>query len=160
MTPPDSLDQFLSWRLHRVSKLSDKATAEAYAAAFALPLGEARCLAAIGNAAPLSVNDLAAAANLDKGQASRAAQALVARGLVAKRASATDGRAVVLEPTDAGEALWLQVMDLIAQRNEDIFGGLSRAERSALAAMLDRVIARAQQAAPIPLPQSRKRASA
>lgn len=141
---PESLDQFLTWRLHRVSKLSDKATSEAYAAAFGLPLGEARCLAAIGSAAPLSVNDLAAAANLDKGQASRAAQALVARGLVAKRGSETDGRAVVLAPTDAGEALWLQVMDLIAQRNDAIFGCLSRAERAQLARMLDRVIAQAQ----------------
>ena len=163
MTGPamqESLEQFLSWRLHRVSKLSDKATAEAYAAAFGLPLGEARCLAAIGNAAPLSVNELAAAANLDKGQASRAAQALVERGLVAKRGNATDGRAVVLEPTDAGEALWLQVMDLIAHRNEAIFGCLNREERLVLAQLLDRVIASAQAEQPIPTAPARKQVSA
>ncbi|TWO71874.1 winged helix-turn-helix transcriptional regulator [Caenimonas sedimenti] len=163
MRPPpasESLEHFLSWRLHRVSKLSDKVTAEAYAVAFALPLGEARCLAAIGNAAPMSVNDLAGAANLDKGQASRAAQALVARGLVAKHGSASDRRAVVLEPTEEGEALWLQVMELIAHRNEAIFGCLSHAERAGLARMLDRVIEAAEEPGPIPAEQARKRRSA
>ncbi len=41
--------------------------------------------------APLSVNDLAQKANLNKGQASRAAQSLVEQGLVVKAASPTDG---------------------------------------------------------------------
>jgi DNA-binding IclR family transcriptional regulator len=48
------------------------------------------CLSAVGAFAPLSVNDLAQQANLNKGQASRAAQALVDQGLVRKEASTTD----------------------------------------------------------------------
>jgi len=146
---PDSanllpLDQYLTWRLHRVNKLSDKGSADAYAAQLALPVGEARCLAAIGSFAPLSIVDLAARANLDKGQASRAAQALVDRGLVRKQASDTDGRGVVLTPTASGQRLWKKVMALIARRNEDIFGCLSVAERKQLAGMLDRLIRQAQ----------------
>ena len=50
-----------------------------------MPLSEGRCLAAVGAFSPLSVNDLAAQANLDKGQASRAAQALLDQGLVRRR---------------------------------------------------------------------------
>lgn len=141
------LDRFLSYRLHRVNKLTDKASGEAYAEAFGLPVGEARCLAAIGNFAPLSVNELAARANLDKGQASRAAQALVARGLVAKAVNEEDARAVVLAPTVAGRRLWTRVMALIARRNEEIFGCLSLTERKQLAAMLDRVISHAKERA-------------
>lgn len=141
---PQALDQQLTWRLHRVNKLSDKGSSDAYAAEFALPVGEARCLAAIGNFEPLSVNDLAARANLNKAQASRAAQALVQRGLVLKQGSPSDARAVVLSTTRIGHKLWADVMALIARRNEEIFGCLSAAEREQLARMLDRVITHAQ----------------
>jgi DNA-binding MarR family transcriptional regulator len=74
---PAPLDRTLSYRLHLVNKLTDKSSADAYAQEFGLPVGQARCLAAIGRFAPLSVVDLAAKSNLDKAQASRASQALV-----------------------------------------------------------------------------------
>ncbi len=142
--PLPPLDRFLSYRLHLVNKLTDKFSSDAYADEFGLPVGEARCLAAIGNFAPLSVVELAAKANLNKGQASRAAQALAGRGLISKQASQTDGRGVVLAPTAAGRTLWKRVMALIARRNDDIFGCLSAAERQQLGAMLDRLIAHAR----------------
>jgi DNA-binding MarR family transcriptional regulator len=135
------LDQFLTYRLHQVNKFTDRASSDAYAGEFGLPVGEARCLAAIGNFAPLSINQLAAKANLDKGQASRAAQALVDRGLVVKEASNEDARAVVLQPTADGRRLWARVMRVIARRNEEIFGCLSAAEQRQLATLLDRVLA-------------------
>ena len=64
-------------RLHSLQKLTDKVTLAAYGAVTDLSLGEGRCLTAVGAFAPLSVQHLAYAANVDKGQASRAAQALV-----------------------------------------------------------------------------------
>lgn len=141
--PP--LDGFLTYRLHQVNKLTDRASSVAYAQEFGLAVGEARCLAAIGNFAPLSVNELAAHANLDKGQASRAAQALVERALVVKEASATDARGVVLRPTAAGRRLWTRMMRVIARRNDEIFGCLSAAERRQLAAWLDRIVTHAKE---------------
>jgi DNA-binding MarR family transcriptional regulator len=145
-TPPAGLplDQYLTWRLHHIAKLTDKHSSDAYAEEFGLPVGEARCLAAIGNFAPLSVNDLAAGANLNKAQASRAAQALVERGLVSKEASPTDARGVVLTLTPAGRKLWSHVMATIARRNEEIFGCLSPAEQRQLGNMLDRLITHAK----------------
>ena len=140
---PLALETHLTWRLHRVNKLSDKGSSDAYAREFGLPVGEARCLAAIGNFAPLSVQDLAARANLNKAQASRAAQALSQRGLVSKQASAVDGRGVLLATTRAGQKLWSDVMAMIARRNDEIFGCLSAAERRQLGGMLDRLIAQA-----------------
>ena len=142
------LEGFLTYRLHLVNKLTDKHSGDAYAKDLGLAVGEARCLAAIGNAVAgnalsnkkfISVNDLAAAANLNKAQASRAAQALVARGLALKTNSDTDGRGVALSLTEAGLALWQQVMQLIAARNEAIFGCLSAVEQQQLGKMLDRI---------------------
>ena len=134
------LDRYLTYRLHQVNKLTDKAGSEACAAQLELPVGEARCLAAIGHFAPLSVNQLAARANLDKAQASRAAQGLVERGLVRKEASADDARTLVLRPTAAGRRLWLRLMRLIARHNEEMFGCLNRAEQMQLASLLQRVL--------------------
>lgn len=138
------LDRFLTYRLHQVGKLTDKASGDAYAQELGLPVGEARCLAAIGHFAPLSVAQLAARANLDKAQASRAAQALVERGWVRKEASADDARGVVLRLSAEGRRWWTRVMRLIARRNEEIFGCLSRGEQEQLAALLQRVVERAR----------------
>jgi DNA-binding MarR family transcriptional regulator len=91
----------------------------------------------------LSVNDLAAHAHLDKAQASRAAQMLVARELVLKSASDTDARAVVLSLSRRGAQLHQRAMALIERRNREIMGCLSAAERKTLLEMIDRLIAHA-----------------
>ena len=140
---PPALDRFLSYRLHQVGKLTDRASSDAYGAQFGLPVGEARCLAAIGHFDAVSVVELAARANLHKGPASRAAQVLVERGLVARHANASDGRGVLLTLTPTGRKLWTRVIELIARRNDEIFGCLSTGERKQLGAMLDRLMAHA-----------------
>lgn len=137
------LQDFLTYRLHKLNKITDRHSSEAYAA-MGLGVGEARCLAAIGQFAPLSVNDLAARANLNKAQASRAAQMLVERALVLKSTSEVDARGVVLTPTASGKRLWRRVMRLIQQRNADIFGCLSPAEQRQLETFFDRLIAQAE----------------
>lgn len=134
------LEHFLTYRFHLVNKLTDRDTNRAYHEEGEMSLGEGRCLAAIGRFAPLSVNDLARAANLDKGHASRSAKALVERGLVVKTVSESDGRGVVLNPTESGRASYRRIIALIDRRNEEIFGCLSTDEQSLLVQMLDRII--------------------
>lgn len=138
MTTP--LEDFLSWRLHRLAKLTERDTADAVAQLLDLPPGEARCLAAVGRFAPLSVVALAAQANLHKGPASRAAQALADRGLVSKKPSDTDARGVVLTLTPAGRRTWGRVMKLMARSNEAVFGCLSATEQRQLGKLVDKLI--------------------
>lgn len=144
--PPD-LDRFLTYRLHRIAKISDRESALAYEAECGLSLSEARCLAAIGHFEPASVKDLARLANLDKANASRAADALVVRGLVAKAASATDGRGVALSLTREGRTLWRRTLKLIERRNAEVFGCLSSRELRQLDAALDRLVAHLERGA-------------
>ncbi|PJI51710.1 hypothetical protein CTI14_54975, partial [Methylobacterium radiotolerans] len=80
---------------------------------------------------------MARAANLNKGQASRSAQALVDRGLVEKTVSASDGRGVVLAPTADGLTQYRRIVDLIARRNDEIFGCLTADEQQQFGDMLD-----------------------
>lgn len=142
--PGTRLDRTLTHRLHTLTKLSDRASQTAYLASAGLPLGEGRCLAAVGAFAPLSVNDLANQANLNKAQASRAAQSLVDQGLVTKTVSAGDARAVELTLTRKGRAAWGRVMAMVERRNKEIFGCLSAAELAQLGHMLDRLVAHAR----------------
>ena len=142
-----ALDGTVTHRLHTLQKLSDRLTQQAYAGDAGIALGEGRCLAAIGAFSPLSVNDLATKANLNKGQASRAAQVLVDNGLVRKEASATDGRGVVLNLTAQGARVWQRLMAVIERRNQEIVSCLNESEQRQFSQLLDRLVAHAQAAA-------------
>ncbi|WP_341868109.1 MarR family winged helix-turn-helix transcriptional regulator [Cupriavidus lacunae] len=137
----------MTHRLHELSKLTDRVTQLAYEAEVGIPMHEGRCLAAIGSFSPLSVNDLARRANLNKGPASRAAQSLVDQGLVHKDASATDGRGVVLTLTAKGERVWLRAMALIERRNAEIVSCLGPAERQQFDRLLERLVSHARESA-------------
>lgn len=143
--PPTPLNRSLTYRMHWIAKLSDRVSAKAYLDEFGLSLSEGRCLAAVGQFAPLSVKDLARLANLDKANASRAADALIRRGFVAKTSSERDGRGVALSLTRAGRARWREVMRLIERRNAQIFGCLSVAEMKAFDRALDKIVAHLDQ---------------
>ncbi len=135
-----TLQRSLSYRLHLLHKLTDMESQDAYPRATGLSLSEGRCLATIGSFAPLSVNDLAGYANLNKGQASRAAQALADKGLIRKRSNSQDGRGVEISLSLKGKALWQKTMALIADRNKAIFGCLSAQEQQTLSDFFDRLI--------------------
>jgi DNA-binding MarR family transcriptional regulator len=147
-TPRNGLDRTLTYRLHLLHKLTDAESQGAYPEHTGLTLSDGRCLATIGQFEPLSVKDLAAQSNLNKGQASRAAQALVEQGLVRKEDRPDDGRGVVLSLTPAGHKLFMRTMQLIAQRNDEIFGCLNAQEQTTLSTLLDRLIAHARPSAP------------
>ena len=139
-----ALDQTITHRLHTLAKLTDRMSQAAYEADAGISFGEGRCLAAIGAFSPLSVNDLAQRANLNKGQASRAAQSLVDQGLARKQASATDGRGVVLTLTAQGERVWQRLMLVIERRNAEIVACLDAKEVEQFARLLDRLVEHAR----------------
>ncbi len=144
MKKPIDLAQTFTHRLHTLHKLTDRVSQAAYLEDAGMLLAEGRCLAAVGSFTPLSVKELARAANLDKGQASRAAQSLVEQGHVHKTASATDGRGVVLTLTAKGRRTWQRVMSVIERRNEEILACLTAAEREQLQTLLDRLVTHAR----------------
>ena len=127
---PEALDRTFTHRLHTLSKITDRVSQAAYESEAGIAFSEGRCLAAIGAFSPLSVNDLAHRANLNKGQASRAAQTLVEQGLVLKLPSETDGRGVVLTLTAKGDKSWQRLMQVIERRNAEMASCLDARELS------------------------------
>ena len=142
--PVTPLAESFTHRLHTLQKLTDRVSQATYEAEIGLPLGEARCLSAVGAFAPLSVKDLARLANVDKGQASRAAQSLVDQGLVLKNPDPLDARGVVLSFTPEGEALWHRLMAAVELRNQQIVACLTPAEQAQFDRLLTRLVAHAR----------------
>jgi DNA-binding MarR family transcriptional regulator len=135
------LDRTLTYRIHLLHKLTDQESQRLYPLEVGLSLSDGRCLAAVGSFEPLSVSRLAQLANLNKGQASRAAQFLVEQGLVTKGHIEADARGVELTLTPLGRKAWRKTMDFIHRRNEEIFNGITAGERRQFGTLLDRLIA-------------------
>jgi DNA-binding MarR family transcriptional regulator len=135
------LDQLLIDRMHVLNKLSDRGISERYEAKLDITLPEARVIASVGSFGPFSIMDLAKHANLDKSQASRAAEALFRRGLVQRKTSREDGRVVLISLTDEGRGLYRRVMPIARKWNADLFDCLDEAEKAVFGRALDKVIA-------------------
>jgi DNA-binding MarR family transcriptional regulator len=138
------LDRYFTYRLNTLSRINDIASQELYLSEGGLSLPESRCLAAVGSFPELTVNQLSFEANLDKGQASRAAQSLCDRGLLTKTHSTEDRRSVRLALTPEGRVLWKKVMALIDQRNRDLLDCLGAEQQRELLQMFDVMLAHAQ----------------
>jgi DNA-binding MarR family transcriptional regulator len=134
------LEQFLTYRLHVLNKLAERGIGERYQAKLGVTLPEARVIASVGSFGPFSIMDLARHANLDKSQASRAAEALIKQGYIQRAASETDGRVVLISLTAAGRVLYRKVMPIARKWNVDLFDCLAEDEQTALGAALDRLI--------------------
>ncbi|WP_233863346.1 MarR family winged helix-turn-helix transcriptional regulator [Paraburkholderia adhaesiva] len=134
------LEQFLTYRLHVLNKLSERGSSDRYQAKLGITLPEARLIAAVGAFGPFSVMELARHANLDKSQASRAAEALMRRGLMRRDASEEDGRLVLVSLTPEGRVLYRKVMPVARKWNLDFFSCLDDKEREILRRVLDKVI--------------------
>lgn len=142
-----SLDRTFTYRLHVLHKLTDIKTQQAFDTELGMSLSDGRALTVIGTFGPLSVSELAFQSNLNKGQASRAAQALVEQKLVDKVMSQADGRGVVLSLSVKGRQAFERIMTVIRQRNKEIVSVLSSSEREQLNSIFDRLIHAAKDSA-------------
>jgi DNA-binding MarR family transcriptional regulator len=138
------LNRTLTYRLHQLHKFTDAQSQSIYPAQTGLSMSDGRCLSTIGAFEPLSVKELAEKSNLNKAQASRAAQALVEQHLVLKADHPNDGRGVLLSLTPAGRKVFKRAIDMIHARNEQIFSCLTEKEKTTLSDMFDRLIAHAR----------------
>jgi DNA-binding MarR family transcriptional regulator len=137
------LAQLLTYRLHMLTKRSDRGIGERYRLKLGISVPEARVIAAVGAFGPFSIMDLARRTHLDKSQASRAAEALLQQGLLARNASDEDGRIVLISLTADGRALYRKIMPVARKWNDELLACLSDTERDTFERLLDKVVAHA-----------------
>lgn len=131
-----AIKDLLSYRLHQVANLLSRGAAMRYKREFGVSLWEWRTIALLGAYAPLSLNELANAAGLDKSQISRVVSGLIDRGFILREVDARDGRGVLLTLTRPGQQLCSGLMRAACERNDRLAGRLSKEDRACLERIL------------------------
>ncbi len=140
LPPKDKLEELLTYRLHLVKKLTDKLIHDEFVERIGLGLSEARVVLCIGSYGQLSVSELGQKSNLDRSQASRAADALVRRGLLVKSANEADARGVEIRLTEQGADLFKTALAVSQRRNAAFLALLAPEQAQSLMQALDTLI--------------------
>jgi DNA-binding MarR family transcriptional regulator len=144
MARPLVLDRFLPYRLSVASNAVSTRISNAYRKRFGLKIPEWRLVAILAETSPLTPAMLGERTRMDKIAVSRAATALIDRGLVSADDNPTDGRSHFLSLTDDGRALYAEIAPVALATEAAMFKSLSAAERATLEALLRRIEAAAQ----------------
>jgi len=134
-----SLDDFIPYRLSITSNLVSDSIARAYESLFGLTIPEWRLVAVIAETGGITQQAIGAKTLMDKVTVSRAAIALVGRGLLARRDNPEDRRSHLLELTDAGRDLYAVVAPKALDLESRIFDAFDPQEVAQFVAMLRRI---------------------
>jgi len=133
------LDAFLPYRLSITSNLVSEAIATSYEALFGLTIPEWRLIAVIAEHDGITQQAIGARTEMDKVAVSRAAIALVGRGLVERIPNRSDRRSHLLILTSTGRALYAQVAPKALELEARIFGAFQADELADFVTMLERI---------------------
>ena len=137
------LEDFLPYRLSIASNRVSGAIATAYQALFGLRIPEWRLVAVLAEGGEMTQQAIGRVTRMDKVSVSRAAIALVERGLVQRRPNTQDQRSHLLSLSDAGRALYDDVAPKALALERQVFAGFATSELEAFSAMLTRIEAAA-----------------
>ena len=131
--------ELVSYRLHVVANLLSRSAELRYRREFGVSLWEWRTVALLGGAAePLSLNELARSAGIDKSQMSRVVSGLTKRRIVLRAPDSSDGRSVRLVLSKAGKRLYRGLIGAAGERDCAFMNCLSEKEKQAF----DRALAK------------------
>ena|SRR5258706_11764557 len=128
-----TIRELLSYRLHQVANLLSRGAEMRYRREFGVSLWEWRTVALLGGAGePQSLNELARAAGMDKGQMSRVVSGLRKRKIIFRETDVNDARGIRLSLTRSGKSLYQKLIRAAAERNSAFLGCLTVKERECL----------------------------
>ena len=138
-TNPPTLADFLPYQLSIASNAVSGRIAELYQARFDLKIPEWRIMAVLGEAEVRTQRDLAALTLMDKVAVNRACKALESRKLIRRQPNVRDGRSHLVALTDAGRAIYGQIMPLARDAEAQLLEPFSQLERDKLRDLLARL---------------------
>lgn len=130
------LDKFLPYQLSVTSNAVSSAIARTYEVLFGLRVPEWRLIAVLAEQEGVTQQALVARTEMDKMTVSRAAQALVARGLVTRVPHGSDKRSHALALSEEGRALYAQIAPKALELEEKLLKELGAREIAQLKATL------------------------
>jgi DNA-binding MarR family transcriptional regulator len=138
------LDTYLPYRLSVTSNKVSALIARAYENRFGLSVPQWRLLAVLAETSHLSQQELVLRTAMDKVTVSRAAAALMERGLIARKTSQADRRAAELSLTPAGISIVDEVVPLAQDFEKALIEAIGVADAGKLEAMLRKIEAQAE----------------
>ncbi|HQX91699.1 MAG TPA: MarR family winged helix-turn-helix transcriptional regulator [Thermomonas sp.] len=133
------LQNFLPYRLSVLSNRTSDAIARAYSQRFALGVTEWRVMAVLGRYPDLSANQVAQRTAMDKVAVSRAVAKLLDSGRLLRAFDDDDRRRSVLRLSEAGHAIYDQIVPLALGFERQLLGDMDATERTLLFRLLDRL---------------------
>jgi DNA-binding MarR family transcriptional regulator len=133
------LEDFLPYRLSIASNRVSGAIATAYQALFGLRIPEWRLIAVLAEGDGMTQQAIGRVTRMDKVSVSRAAIALVDRGLAVRSPNAGDQRSHHLSLSEAGRTLYRDVAPKALAIERQIFAGFGAPELKSLRGMLERL---------------------
>jgi len=137
------LADFIPYRLSVTSNLVSDVIARTYEALFGLSIPEWRLVAVVAEAGAITQQAIGQQTRMDKVTVSRAAIALVERGLLARRANPDDKRSHLLELSDTGHQLYAAIAPKALALEQRVFAAFTAEEVASFTAMLARIEAEA-----------------
>lgn len=133
------LDQFLPYRLSVAANAVSTRISHSYRRRFGLKIPEWRLVAILAEHIKMTPQEIGKKGELDKITVSRAAAALIARGLVAQHRNPKDGRSHFLSLTAEGRALYDEIAPAALQLEAELLADFSAQDRDMLAQLLRRI---------------------
>ncbi|MDQ2893062.1 MAG: MarR family winged helix-turn-helix transcriptional regulator [Pseudomonadota bacterium] len=138
------LDDFIPYRLSVVSNLVSDGIAKTYEALFGLSIPEWRLVAVTAESDGITQQAIGQRTRMDKVTVSRAAIALVDRGLLTRAANPDDRRSHLLRLSAAGQELYAAIAPKALDLEARLFAHFEPAEVTQFMAMLRRIEALAR----------------
>lgn len=144
-----NVEDFLTFRLTRLSNALRTNLTKPYLEEFELSLPEWRLLALVARFAPMRFSEVTARSGMDKGQVSRTLRVMADRGLTkmktikdrASRSTEALAAPVMVSVTPKGLTLYKAVLPVARRRQADMLLTLSESERTSLYAVIDKLSA-------------------
>ncbi|MBX3712053.1 MAG: winged helix-turn-helix transcriptional regulator [Lysobacter sp.] len=133
------LEHFLPYRLSVLSNRISQTIAQTYAERFNLVITEWRVIAVLGRHPGLSANGVAERTAMDKVAVSRTIARLLERGLVQRDIHGDDRRRSVLELSEAGYAIYDEVVPLAQAWEQALLAHFSDEDRRQLDDLLSKL---------------------
>jgi DNA-binding MarR family transcriptional regulator len=138
------LENFLPYRLARLSSTVSTTVARAYDKEFGLSIPEWRVIAILGRHPGLSAVEVAEHTFLDKVAVSRAVSKLIKAGRIDREFADADRRRSILTLTDKGREVHDGVAELALAFERDLLEGLDDKDVEQLNSLMDRLLDKAR----------------
>ncbi|CAB3802763.1 hypothetical protein LMG28688_05633 [Paraburkholderia caffeinitolerans] len=140
MAITEAPDQSLTYRLKALSKIADRKSSELARDKLGLSYPEATVLSVVGTFGPQTIRDISRRGNLDKGQASRTVESLIAQQILTKTSNDADGRSVLIGLSAGGRKIFRKVGPAMEKRDKELYKGMEEEELQALRYLLDKAL--------------------